>query len=432
MSRRSFLRASLLTAGGVGLAGCSTVGAGLANRPLAPGTVEYWNLFGGGDGVRQQQMLDGFKKRHPDIGLQGTTWAWGNPYYTKLSLATVGERPPDVAVAHLTRMKTLVAGNLVQELLPEDLARHGLSKENFNPKTWEASLVNGKAYALPLDTHPQVIFYNTKLCKQAGLLDSNGKLKPMDGEQAFIDALTRAKKVTGKYGITAPVPEASWRLFNTLYSQLGGKVLANNGTKLVFDDAKAKRVLNYMRTLTVEKKLMSSIDYQSSIALFVNGQAPMHWNGEWEITTFQTAKMPFSMASVPNVFGKYAVQSDSHTFLIPKHPDHNQARLDRALTFIRTMLDQSLIWAQGGHIPAWLPTRDSAAYKALKPQSDYAASANAAVYDDPGWYSGSGSDFENITGASIAAVQTGLLSPDAAIAQMRSKLSALANTPSPA
>ena len=43
-----------------------------------------------------------------------------------------------------------------------------------------------------------------------------------------------------------------------------------------------------------------------------------------------------------------------------------------ALTMIRTLLGQSLTWAEGGHIPAWLPVRDSAAYKKLKPQSNYA------------------------------------------------------------
>ena len=67
----------------------------------------------------------------------------------------------------------------------------------------------------------------------------------------------------------------------------------------------------------------------------------------------------------------------------------------------------------------------------LTPQSNYAAAAEGAVYDPPGWYSGSGSNFENIMGASIGAVEAGQLSPDAAIAQIRSKLSVLAETPSP-
>ena len=89
---------------------------------------------------------------------------------------------------------------------------------------------------------------------------------------------------------------------------------------MVLDDAKAKQVLDFLRTLTVEKKLLpGSIDYQGAIALFANGAAGFHLNGEWEISTFQTAKMPFSMTLVPNVFGgTYAVQADSHTLVSPQ------------------------------------------------------------------------------------------------------------------
>ena len=38
----------------------------------------------------------------------------------------------------------------------------------------------------------------------------------------------------------------------------------------------------------------TGIDYQGAIAMFANGQAGFHFQGEWEITTFQTAKMPFT------------------------------------------------------------------------------------------------------------------------------------------
>jgi multiple sugar transport system substrate-binding protein len=95
------------------------------------------------------------------------------------------------------------------------------------------------------------------------------------------------------------------------------------------------------------------------------------------------------------------------------------------------MLDQSKTWAEGGHVPAWLPFRDSETYKKMTPQSNYVKAADAAVYDPEGWYSGSGSNFEIIVGSSIGAVLAGQLSPKAAVSQIRSKLSALANTAPP-
>src|SRR3982750_1442007 len=292
ISRRTLFRGAFAGVGAAALAGCSSpVGAGLANPPLDPGTVQYWNLFGGGDGVRMQQMLDGYRKTHPNIPLQAVTLAWGNPYYTKLSLATVGAKPPNVAVSHLTRMKSLQEADLLQELHPEDLARNGMSPDMFNKRAWEAGLVGGKIYAIPLDTHPFVLFYNTKICGQAGLLDGAGNLKPIQGADAFQDAL-----------------------------------------------AKAQKVLDYMRTLTVEKKLLpGNIDYQGAIALFSSGAAGFHLNGEWEISTFQTAKMPFSMTLVPNLFGgQYAVQADSHTLILPRRGEQTGQELDQSLHFVKT------------------------------------------------------------------------------------------------
>jgi len=437
IARRTLMTGVLGGLGGAALAACSSpVGAGLAGTPLDPGTVAYWNLFGGGDGVRMTQMQDGYRRANPGTPLQAVTLTWGNPYYTKLTLATVGDKPPNVAVAHLTRMKTLQAAGLLQELSPEDLARHGMSADKFNRRAWEAGLVDGRIYAIPLDTHPFVLFYNTDICGKAGLLDAAGQLKPLEGPDAFRDALTAAQKVTGQYGATQGIngdPASPWRLFQSLYSQLGGQVLADDGTRIVLDDAKAGQVLEYLRELTVERKLMpSSIDYQGAIALFANGAAGFHLNGEWEISTFQTAKMPFSMTLLPNVFGGgYAVQADSHTLVVPRGGARDGAQLDRALGFIKSMLDQSMTWAEGGHVPTWLPVAESDAYRKLTPQSNYAAAADAAVYDQPGWYSGSGSNFEIIMGSAIGAVEADQLSPDAAISQIRSKLDALAGVPSP-
>ena len=128
VSRRQLLRgASALAIGGAlgtSLSGCADSAlSGLSVSHRAAGSLSYWNLFGGGDGVRMQTMEDGFRKANPGIALSAVTLAWGNPYYTKLSLATLGEKPPDVAVSHLTRMKTLVAAGLLEELRPDDLAR---------------------------------------------------------------------------------------------------------------------------------------------------------------------------------------------------------------------------------------------------------------------------------------------------------------------
>ena len=82
-------------------------------------------------------------------------------------------------------------------------------------------------------------------------------------------------------------------------------------------------------------------------------------------------------------------------------------------------------------MPAWLPFQQSAEYRAMTPQSNYASAADAAVYDPDGWYSGSGSNFEIISGSVVGAVLAGQLSPAAAIDQLHTQLGNLATTASP-
>lgn len=435
-SRRALLGAGSMAALAGALAGCGTsVGAGFTGGTLSPSRLTYWNLFSGGDGVRMRAMERAYSHQHPDIDLEASTLTWGNPYYTKLSLATLGAQPPDVAVSHLTRMPTLAKADLLEPLPADLLARYGMSADNFVHKAIQRSKVNGKQYAIPLDTHPFVMFYNTDVCKKAGLIDKSGKLVSMDSEDAFVEALAKAKKVTGHTGGAVAVIgdiATPWRLFYSLYGQLGGEVLEGPDGHHIFDHGLAVRAASFMRRLTIEAKVMpSSIDYGGAVALFANGRAGFYFQGEWEISTFQDAKTPFSMQRFPNVFGgPYAVQADSHSFVIPRG-NTNPARLDTTMKFIRAMLDHSMIWAKGGHIPAWLPVQDSAQYRHLKPQSNYAGVAEHAVYDPPAWFSGSGSDFEQVTGSALQGVLSGRTKPEATVAKMRDGVAKLAELPSP-
>lgn len=437
LSRRTLLRgAGLLGLGGL-VSGCgSAFAAGVAGVGPPKNTLSYWNLLGGGDGVRMIAMENAYQAHHPNLALNAVVLAWGNPYYTKLSLATLGNRPPDVAISHLTRASILARAGLLEPLNEKELAPYGLTGGNFTPAAWNMAHTDGTLYAIPLDTHPLVLYYNTDICKKAGLLQKDGSLKNLDSPAALTEALTAAKKVTGAYGGVVSInndASTPWRLFSTLYYQLGGSVLADDGQKIVLDDAKTEKVLSFLQNLAVRQHLMpTSVDYAGAITTFATGKAGFFVEGDWEITTFETTKSPFSMTAFPNVFGgRYAVQADSHSFVLPKDPARTDARRKVIFGFVRSMLSQSSTWAQGGHIPAWLPFQKSAAYDKLKPASNYKWVANYARYDDRAWYSGSGSDFENIMGFAIAAVAAGQMSPAAAISDMRSKLAQYANTSSP-
>ncbi len=439
----SFTRRSLLAAGAAAatvlpLAACSSpLAAGIAGAPLNPETLVFWNLFGGGDGARMQQMEAGYAKQHGGpSSIQATTFAWGNPYYSKVTLATVGNKPPDVAVAHLTRAKPLWDGDLLDPITSDDLASVGLSASDFNQKAWTAQKTDGKNICIPLDTHPFVLFYNVDVCRKAGLIDSDGKLKDLSGLENFEAALAAVSKVTGGVALNvANVSEVAtpWRFFWTMYNQIKGVTpfISDGGAKLTVDEDAYGTVTAMTQKWVKNGWLNKGLDYATAETLMFTGKAGFFMQGEWEISTAQSIKgLKFGMTAIPQLFDKPATQADSHTFILPRK-DRTPEQRKAHMLFIKQMLQQSMTWAEGGHVPAYMPTFDSTAYKELQPQSDYASAAESAVFDDPAWYGGSGSTFENTVGAQLALVQQGSSSPAAALSAIKSQLSTYLNTPSP-
>jgi multiple sugar transport system substrate-binding protein len=198
------------------------------------------------------------------------------------------------------------------------------------------------------------------------------------------------------------------------------------------DEDKAVKALEVVETLAVKERLMpAATDDNGTVVTFSNGQAGFLFDGEWDNSIYTTNKTPYNMTRFPALFEHYTCEADSHTLVLPQDAARDHSRLDQCLTFVKSMLDQSFTWAQGGHIPAWLPMQHSSKYRSLKPQSNYADVADLVHYDEPAWYSGSGSDLENIVGAAVSAVALGTVTPKAAVGQIRSRLTALADTPSP-
>jgi multiple sugar transport system substrate-binding protein len=187
-----------------------------------------------------------------------------------------------------------------------------------------------------------------------------------------------------------------------------------------------------MRRLTVESQVApTAMEYGGAVALFASGKAGFFFQGDWELPTFKEAKLPFGMQPFPTVFGQAATQADSHALVLPRLDPPNPVRTDLALGFAKSLLDQSLTWAEGGHIPTWLPVQRSAAYRRLDPQSRYASVAEEVVYDPPAWFSGSGSTLEVEAGGAFQSVMGGRRSPAEGVARFRTAIDRLSSAPSP-
>ena len=415
IDRRTLFKLAAGSGAAVGLSACS----GTTGVPGSPASsLTYWNLFGGGDGQRMTQMERAYSKKSGSADLKSVTLSWGIPYYTKLAMAIAGGSPPDVAILHLSRMPQFGPSGMLRPFTAADLQTMGLQQNDIAPLLWKKATFGGKLLAVPLDTHPLVLYYNTDVCKKAGLLDGNGQLKPLTGKADVLAAFAAAKKVTGKWGVTFDTQQYTpWRLFWALLAQQGNAMFSADGSRYTLDEQKASEALDFIRGLTHGRQLAPpGRDYTASVALFQAGAAGFHLNGEWEVGTFQAAGLPFDMTLMPQVFAGRQTWADSHSFVIPK----GARNVEAALGFIATMLRESLTWAKGGHIPAYTPVRTSSAYQQLTPQSHYAAEINHVAYDPPVWFSGAASPLEDHGNSIAAAVINDQLSAGPGLRELRS------------
>ncbi len=433
-ARRGLTRRQVLV-GGATVGAAAALGVVATGSPFRGGaaTVTFWHLFGGGDGERLTKILADIDAEHADSDVRQLILQWGNPYYTKLALAAVGGSPPDVAIVHATRLPSFAPAGLLEELTPELLEPHGLTSDRFLEKPWKSCQSGSRQYAVPLDTHPFVLYYNTELVEQAGLLDGDGRLKPLDGADGLLDACEAVKERTGKSGLIFETRGVTpWRLFLTLYTQLGGPpIIEEGGSRIGMDDDKAIQALEWLAKPHQRGVAGPDVDYQGSVAFFSNQSAAFALNGEWEVTTYQAMDLPFGMTTVPTFFDRPANQADSHTFVIPRDPNRPKERLDAALTFISRLVNKGLDWSKGGHVPAYRQIFESEAYRKLTPQSDYAAAAERLVFDPLAWYSGSGSNLEYNAGAAFKPVAVGTQSPEQGLRTFRAYLDRMRKTPRP-
>ena len=436
--RREFLGAVGAVAAAGALSGCSSaVGQAFTGSAGPPSLLNFWHPFTGGDGAQLVAMQRTYRARNPVTDLKSTTLVWGAPYYTKLTLATLGGRPPQVAIAHMSRLPTLAASGLLRPISGSELAEHGMPAARFNEASFRRAHLDGKLYALPLDTHPFVLFYRKEIAKKAGLLDSDGKLADVDGPDKFIDAMRAAKEVTGVWGgsvASIKDPGTNWRLFWSLYRQLGADLVAEGGRKVVMDVGAAEEALAYIRRMSAEKLIPTGIDYTSALTLLTSGKAGFLMDGEWQLPAVRDAvKGDFDMRTFPRIFhdAPYACAADSHAFVLPAAPSEEAQRADKALDFTRSMLDASLDWAKGGHIPAWQPTARSDAYLKLKPQTNYASAADGAAYDPAAWYAGADSLLYRRLASVIASVQAGRTRPGPASERIHAAVRELATMEAP-
>jgi multiple sugar transport system substrate-binding protein len=411
----------------------------LALTPVLPShaaevqVVRMWTLLSGGDGARMRALVDEFNAAQQAVRVESTTLKWGEPFYTKLITASVVGAGPDLATIHLSRLPNLAGGGVLRPIPPAELAAVGLAGPDFLPRQWTKSQYAGGTYAVPLDQHPLVLYYNKNLAGKAGLLDEHGQLKPIEGMAALTEALRRVKAATGKVGLTmesAQSTYAIWRLWLSLLAQQGLPVVANGRFAYgAAGEATLARIASWFQA----GYATPGMDYPASTSQFMGGNAGFMLNGVWEVPELVrgsragTLGFEYGIVPLPRLYRDASAWADSHGFALPANGDRpmSAAKARAVLAFVAYVSRHSMGWAEGGHIPAYRAVAESAEALALQPNAQYAAAAHNVVYDPDGWYMGAAGPLEAIASKFLPAPLAGQLTPADALRRFETEAARL-------
>ncbi|CAM4424683.1 ABC transporter substrate-binding protein [Paenibacillus macerans] len=348
--------------------------------------LSFWTLFSGGDGDNMQAMIDAFNKEHPDIQVKNTKLEWGE-YYTKLITAVGNGNGPDVGISHISRLPDLIDQGVVTEL--DDVAAEaGVDWSSFNQNILDASVVDGAHYAVPIDTHPFIMYYNKKLLKDAGLLGEDGKPvmeQSADGFVAFLNTLKEKLPAKVTPFALSNTNDDPFRLWWALYSQLGGDdVVSDDLTTAQVDTDKAVQAAQYVQDLFHKYKVikLNDPDFYKN---FQSGTAAIMMTGVWATGTWESTEgLDFGAMPIPKIFNQEATWGDSHTVILPVTKDEDPSKRKAAITFANWLADNGgQVWAKAGHIPSKPSVFEKQEFKDLPYRSDYVSVASTVKFSKP-------------------------------------------------
>ena len=352
-------------------------------------TLTYWTPLDGGEGEVMQGIVDAWNAENPDWQVEHVTLK-SSEYYTKLVTAVAGGQGPDMAISHVAKLPELVGNGVVTPL--NDIAETaGFSWDGLNATIMKGCIIDDEIYALPLDTHCMILYYNKDILGAIGMLNEDGSLTvPQDSEE-FITWLQGIQEKIGpdKYAFAFRSARSDvYRAWLGLYYQAGGAPVITSDCEVTLDKDVMVKTLEYMKRWYYSG--VGPFGLSDAFGAFTSGNAAVTINGVWKVYPAEnTEGLNFGIELFPQFFheGEYAVWGDSHTLAIPYTAKPDEERQQAIFKFFEYVSNNSMEWgSRAGHIVANNSVVESEAFKALPYRSKIATAASGVVFFEPNPY----------------------------------------------
>lgn len=346
-----------------------------------PGVLRFWNGFTGPDGATMERIVKRFEK---DTGLrvkmQIIPWA---TYYDKLTLSLAYGGAPDVFICHANRLAEFARYDVMRPVDDLVSADEGLDLRDMLPNILAAARYDGKQFGIPLDCHPQGLYYNEKLFREAGLIGPDGRARPPATLAEFLDAARRLTKDTDgdgrpdRWGFAFTWLRTNWITF---ISQFGGSILNEDLTRSAINQPANVEATRLMADMITRYRIAPKPEGFDSWMGFRQGRVAMAIEGIYMLSSLEEQQgLAYAGAPVPKFGRRMAAWGGSHVMCMPRKLPDDRVRL--AWRLIRYLSDNSLDWAEGGQIPIRRSLLKDPRFRAMRVQSAFARELPYVVFE---------------------------------------------------
>lgn len=285
ISRRNFLNLAVGAGAAAGLAACGSSGPGTGSSGggNAAGAAAYWSLSGPPGEPIRKAAIERFNKANPDSKITATFFQ-NDAYKQKIKTAIGAAQGPTMIWGWGGGgLKSYVDAGQVEDLT-DWFSQNAALKDKIFPSSFGAATVNGKIYAMPIETvQPIVLFYNKKVFDKVGAQPPQSWGDIMSLVTKFNSAGVAPFSLGGQSRWT----NMMWLEF-LLDRQAGSEVFDNvfAGKANAWSDPAVLTMLTKVQDLVKANgfiKGFSSItaDSNADQALLYTGKAAMMLHGSW-------------------------------------------------------------------------------------------------------------------------------------------------------
>jgi multiple sugar transport system substrate-binding protein len=324
------------------LLGAATLLLGVLSGCGNKNKITMWTPLTGEDGGIMDQMVEEYNDTDPEFPVEHVV---SPDLYTQIyTVMSTGEGTPDLSIIHADRVAGFERQGMLEPLDDIMTTHSDLNQDNYIEQAWEVGNVDGDQYAIPLDIHSNVLYYNKDL------LEKYDATSFLDDDVLTIDEIMSlsGKLDEGDYAINNSL--ISWVLLG-LVVDLGGDISDEEGNPTI----NTPEMEEAMQALVnIQEEGLMTPNGEDGYAMFQGNQVLFSSDGTWSSLAFdQVEDLNYGVTNIysfePDNFHN---RSSAHVFAMLDNDERTDEKEQGIADFLTWVRENSITWAEAGQIPA--------------------------------------------------------------------------------